>query len=117
MVFGETAVLEIVIRYEASILSFDLVSWPMKSALAWMHPSLGAARKPFYLPDFIHSSRFTYHPEHLIDALEEAKAPGSKEEMNQSCQGPESNRHPWLTDVSKAAQHHAPDLESSAQAA
>jgi REP element-mobilizing transposase RayT len=78
-------------------------------------------RKPFYLPDFIQLMRAVpIVPEHLIDALEEIKEPGSrKKEMNPTPQDePKVTEIPWLNDVSKAAQHLTRlTLESSAQAA
>ena len=77
-------------------------------------------RKPFYLPDFIQLLRAVpIIPDQLIDALEDGKEPGSKQEMNPSPHDePQETDIPWLNDVSKAAQHLTRlTLESSAQAA
>jgi REP element-mobilizing transposase RayT/CheY-like chemotaxis protein len=122
MVFGEKAVLEIghSLRsfnpeLDLVILADEEVPLAMDAIRPWV-----LLRKPFYLPDFIQLMRaLPIIPEHLIDALEEAKAPGSKEEMKPIMpQDPKVTDIPWLNDVSKAAQHLTRlTLESSAQAA
>jgi len=80
-------------------------------------------RKPFYLPDFVQLIRAVpIIPDQLIDALEEENEP-VMEEIKETIEPPPKNDPqvpdiPWLSDVSKAAQHLTRlTLESSAQAA
>lgn len=122
MELGENAILEIGRSLRSIKPDLDLV------ILADGDPPLAMdvirpwvlLHKPFYLPDFIQLMRAVpILPEHLIDALEKVKGPGSTNAMNPIPQDePKVTDIPWLNDVSKAAQHLTRlTLESSAQAA
>ena len=122
MELGENAILEIGRSLRSLNPDLDLVilaDEELPPAMDIIRPWV-LLRKPFYLPDFIQLMRAVpIIPEQLIDALEEVKEPGSKEEMKPTPQDePKVTDVPWLHDVSKAAQHLTRlTLESSAQAA
>jgi hypothetical protein len=119
---GESAILEIGRSLRSLNPDLDLVILSDKElppAMDIIRPWV-LLRKPFYLPDFIQLMRAVpIIPDHLIDAMEEAKEPGSIKEMKPTPQNePIVSDIPWLNDVSKAAQHLTRlTLESSAQAA
>jgi REP element-mobilizing transposase RayT/CheY-like chemotaxis protein len=122
MELGESAILEIGRSLRSLNPDLDLVILSDKElppAMDIIRPWV-LLRKPFYLPDFIQLMRAVpIIPDHLIDAMEEAKEPGSIKEMKPTPQNePIVSDIPWLNDVSKAAQHLTRlTLESSAQAA
>jgi len=122
MELGENAILEIGRLLRSLNPDLDLVilaDEELPPAMDIIRPWV-LLRKPFYLPDFIQLMRAVpIIPDQLIDALEEVKEPGSKQEMKPIPQDePKVTDIPWLHDVSKAAQHLTRlTLESSAQAA